>query len=52
MNSMSELSVNHLLGIKNLNSSDINLIFDFASKFKEVISRPIIKGCNYSKFIF
>ena len=43
MNSMSELSVNHLLGIKNLNSSDINLIFDLASKFKEVISRPIKK---------
>ena len=40
---MSELSVNHLLGIKNLNSSDINLIFDLASKFKEVISRPIKK---------
>jgi len=40
---MSELSVNHMLGIKNLNSADINLIFDFASKFKEVLSRPIKK---------
>jgi len=40
---MSDLSVNHMLGIKNLNSADINLIFDFASKFKEVLSRPIKK---------
>ena len=40
---MSELSVNHMLGIKDLNSSDIHLIFDFANKFKEVISRPIKK---------
>ena len=40
---MSELSVNHMLGIKDLKSSDINLIFDVASKFKEVISRPIKK---------
>ena len=43
MSSMSELSVNHMLGIKNLNSSDIHLIFDIANKFKEVISRPIKK---------
>ena len=40
---MPELSVNHMLGIKDLKSSDINLIFDVASKFKEVISRPIKK---------
>jgi len=43
MSNMSELSVNHMLGIKDLKSSDINLIFDVASKFKEVISRPIKK---------
>ena len=43
MSNMSELSVNHMLGIKDLNSSDINLIFDVASKFKEIISRPIKK---------
>ncbi len=40
---MSELSVNHMLGIKELTSSDINLIFDVATNFKEVISRPIKK---------
>ena len=40
---MSELSVNHMLGIKDLKSTDINLIFNVASKFKEVISRPIKK---------
>ena len=43
MSSMSELSVNHMLGIKNLNSSDIHLVFEIANKFKEVISRPIKK---------
>ncbi|MDT0557662.1 aspartate carbamoyltransferase catalytic subunit [Ichthyenterobacterium sp. W332] len=40
---MSELSVNHLLGIKYLNTSDINLIFETADQFKEVINRPIKK---------
>ena len=40
---MSELSVNHLLGIKYLKPSDINLIFETASQFKEVINRPIKK---------
>ena len=40
---MSELSVNHLLGIKYLNSQDIQLIFDTADHFKEVINRPIKK---------
>ena len=43
MSNMSELSVNHMLGIKDLKSTDINLIFNVASKFKEVISRPIKK---------
>ena len=40
---MKELSVNHLLGIKDLSHSDIKLIFEIASKFKEVINRPIKK---------
>lgn len=40
---MSELSVNHLLGIKYLKLSDINLIFETANQFKEVINRPIKK---------
>jgi aspartate carbamoyltransferase catalytic subunit len=40
---MSALSVNHLLGIKYLNKQDINLIFETADHFKEVINRPIKK---------
>lgn len=40
---MSELSVNHLLGIKHLNSRDIQLIFETADHFKEIINRPIKK---------
>ncbi len=40
---MSELSVNHLLGIKYINNDDINLIFETADHFKEVINRPIKK---------
>ena len=40
---MSELSVNHLLGVKYINENDINLIFETADKFKEVINRPIKK---------
>jgi aspartate carbamoyltransferase catalytic subunit len=40
---MSELSVNHLLGIKYINPKDIDLIFETADHFKEVINRPIKK---------
>ncbi|MDN3672721.1 aspartate carbamoyltransferase catalytic subunit [Flavobacterium branchiarum] len=40
---MKELSVNHLLGIKYINEDDINLIFETADHFKEVINRPIKK---------
>jgi len=40
---MSKLSVSHLLGIKYLTPSDIKLIFETASHFKEVINRPIKK---------
>lgn len=40
---MSELSVNHLLGIKDITEEDIQLIFETADHFKEVINRPIKK---------
>ena len=40
---MSELSVNHLLGIKYITEEDIRLIFETADHFKEVINRPIKK---------
>ena len=40
---MSSLSVNHLLGIKDLQRKDIDLIFETAENFKEVINRPIKK---------
>lgn len=37
------LSVKHLLGIKNLTTEDIELIFSTADNFKDVINRPIKK---------
>ncbi len=40
---MTKLSQRHLLGIKNLTTQDIELIFDTAANFKEVINRPIKK---------
>jgi aspartate carbamoyltransferase catalytic subunit len=40
---MGELSVDHLLGIKQLSKEDIQLIFETADHFKEVINRPIKK---------
>ena len=40
---MSKLSVSHLLGIKYLTISDIELIFETAFHLKEVINRPIKK---------
>ena len=40
---MNTLSVKHLLGIKNLQKEDIELIFNTADNFKEVINRPIRK---------
>ena len=40
---MDNLSVDHLLGIKFLKKSDIDLIFKTAFHFKEVINRPIKK---------
>ncbi len=38
-----QLSVKHLLGIKELTPSDIELIFATAANFKDVINRPIKK---------
>ena len=40
---MSTLSTNHLIGIKELDRADIDLIFSTAENFKEVINRPIKK---------
>jgi aspartate carbamoyltransferase catalytic subunit len=40
---MKQLSVEHLLGIKYLKNTDIDLIFETADQFKEVINRPIKK---------
>ena len=40
---MKELSVNHLIGIKHITKNDIDLIFETADHFKEVINRPIKK---------
>src|SRR3954466_1790995 len=40
---MSKLSQRHLLGIKNITREDIELIFETADNFKDVINRPIKK---------
>jgi len=40
---MSKLSQKHLLGIKDITREDIELIFETAGNFKEVINRPIKK---------
>ncbi|UXE66782.1 MAG: aspartate carbamoyltransferase catalytic subunit [Chryseotalea sp. WA131a] len=40
---MSKLSQRHLLGIKNLTREDLELIFETAENFKDVINRPIKK---------
>ena len=41
--SASQLSTKHLLGIKYITKEDIQLIFEIADNFKEVINRPIKK---------
>ncbi|MFE7087747.1 aspartate carbamoyltransferase catalytic subunit [Sphingobacterium spiritivorum] len=41
--SAEQLSTRHLLGIKDLNEKDINLILDTAANFKDVLNRPIKK---------
>ena len=40
---MDNLSVEHLLGVKFLNKNDLELIFETADNFKEIINRPIKK---------
>ena len=40
---MKQLSTRHLIGIKNITEDDIQLIFETADNFKEVINRPIKK---------
>lgn len=40
---MKEISTKHLLGIKDITKEDIELIFETADNFKEVINRPIKK---------
>ncbi|MCZ8354633.1 MAG: aspartate carbamoyltransferase catalytic subunit [Cyclobacteriaceae bacterium] len=40
---MSQLSQRHLLGIKDITKKDIELIFETADNFKDVINRPIKK---------
>lgn len=43
ISNMSKLSQPHLLGIKNINPEDIELIFETTANFKEIINRPIKK---------
>jgi aspartate carbamoyltransferase catalytic subunit len=40
---MAQLSVRHLLGIKDLNRDDLHMIFETADNFKEILNRPIKK---------
>lgn len=40
---MSQLKTKHLLGIKNLDREEIELIFETADNFKDVLNRPIRK---------
>ncbi len=40
---MSRLSTRHLLGIKDISKEDIELIFETADNFKDIINRPIKK---------
>lgn len=40
---MKDLSVKHLLGIKEIEKNDIEIIFKTADSFKEIINRPIKK---------
>ena len=40
---MKDLSVKHLLGIKEIKKDDIEIIFKTADSFKEIINRPIKK---------
>lgn len=41
MSDKAQLTTRHLLGIKYISTADIELIFDTADEFKDVINRPI-----------
>ena len=41
-----QISVNNLLGVKYLSKDDINLIFETADSFKEIINIIIIHQMN------
>ncbi len=41
--SIKQLSTKHVLGIRDLNTNDINLILETAQTFKDVLNRPIKK---------
>jgi len=43
MATIQQLSTRHVLGIKYLTEADLQLIFETADNFKEVINRPIKK---------
>lgn len=43
MSAVQQLSTKHILGIKYLKASDIQLIFETADNFKEVLNRPVKK---------
>ena len=49
---MSELSVNHLLGIKHLTAEDIQLILDTAKEFKESLTDPSKKFQRSETLLF
>ena len=45
-----KLSVSNLLGIKYLSEEDLNLIFETADNFKEVINRKIKKSSKLKRY--
>ena len=54
---MKQISVNNLLGIKYLSRDDINLIFETADSFKEILKRkikkvPTLKGITVANLFF
>ena len=54
---MKQISVNNLLGIKYLSKDDINLIFETADSFKEILKRkikkvPTLKGLTIANLFF
>ena len=47
---MNHLSVHNLTGIRGLTENDLELIFQSATEFKEVINRPYQKSSLSSRF--